>query len=192
MDKFKQKQNEIDEKLKSFNLTTKEKIKVQEYISRSIIVNYFLIDKGYNKENIIYTPLDNDYYDIGITTTHSSIELKERTQTYQDFIIEEKKLQNLLFQWKPFYVCYTLNSNKVYVYDLRNIDLDSIPIEKLRCNKNTTESITDKEDKDVRYLNIKLAKVYTVNNINQFIDIKHQYINRLTEETINKKILKKY
>ncbi|PXV58793.1 hypothetical protein CLV62_1445 [Dysgonomonas alginatilytica] len=191
MEQFKQKQNEIDEKLKSFKLTTKEKIKVQEYISRSIVVNYFFVPFGTAKENIIYTDLDNDYYDIGITTTHSSIELKERTQTYQDFIIEEKKLQNLLFQWKPFYVCYALDSNKVYIYDLRNIDLDSMPIEILKCNKNTTESITNKEDKKVRYLDTKLAKVYTVNNINKFIDIKHQYINRLTEETINKKILKK-
>lgn len=192
MEQFKIKQNEIDEKLDSFELSDKEKHTVQEYISRSILVNYFLIPiKGINKEHIIYTPLDNDRYDINISTTYHSIELKERTSVYDGrLIIEEDKLINLFFQRRPLYINYCLDNNKVYVFELNKIDFKKYPVEILKCNKNTTISKTNKVDKLVRYLPIEEATEYSVPNIKQIIDIKYKHINYLAKDTINK-ILKK-
>lgn len=191
MEPFKTKQDEIKQILESLIPDYKDRIRVQEYISRSILVNYYFLPRGTKKENIIYTPLDNDYYDVGITTTHTSIEIKERSSAYDGrLIIEEGKLQNLFFQRNPYYVCYTLENNKVYTYDLNSINWDEYPIEILKCNKTTYKSTTDKKDKEVRYLPTDIAKTYEVPTIKQFLDVKYEYIKKLTPDKI-KKILKR-
>lgn len=87
-------------------------------------------------------------------------------------------------------LCYCLDSNKVYTYNINNIDWGKYPIEKLDANKITYKSTTDKKLKDVRYLPTSISDEYTVNNITQFIDIKYNYVKNLTQDKVNK-ILKK-
>ncbi|MDR2950729.1 MAG: hypothetical protein LBV71_16195 [Prevotella sp.] len=190
MVQFKSKQDEINDKLNSLCPDYNDRIRVQEYISRSIISNYYLIPRGTNKEQIVYTPLDNDYYDIGIPSTQTSIEVKERSSIYDGrLIIEEKKFINLMMQRKPYYINYSLDGNTIYTFDLNIQDIQDIPTEILTCNDITYKSSTDKIEKKVKYLPKELAYTYTVNQ--PFINIKYDYVKRLTIENINKKILKK-
>lgn len=182
---FKTKQDEIEQILNELCPEFKDRIKVQEYISRSIIANYYLIPRGTPIERIVYMPLDNDYYDIGIPSASTSIEVKERSSLYDGrFIIEETKFINLLMQRKPYYICYTPNDNKIFAFDLNKSEIQNLPIEELICNAITYESTTNKKNKQVRYLPIELAAKPYIADCNQFIDVKYKYVKSLTPEKI--------
>ncbi|NDW10693.1 hypothetical protein [Dysgonomonas sp. 520] len=190
---LKERVNEIDNKLKERKYTDKEKHLIQEFLSRSIIANYYLKPQGYQHHiDFEYTNQFSNW-DINIKKTHAGIEVKERETTRSTFYLEALKYENLLYCHQPYYVNYTLDDNKVYRWDISKIK-DKIENGEIKSEisfspKNTTIDREDKKDKLMYLLPPDLADIYTVSSITQFIDAKENLLDfYLTDNKIDKYI----
>lgn len=179
--------NQLDEINKIlFNYNTEEKTLIQEYLSRSIIGNYYLKPLGY-KHNTHYTYTDYMFqnWDINLTTNHAVIEVKEREKSFDNgYFLEDKKLDNLLYCNKAYYVNYTLDDNKIYRWDINEINKKITDKElnptTITMNKNTLISTDEKINKPVYLLSTEWADTYVVNDIETFGGVKLKLLKYLS------------
>jgi len=146
----------------------------------------------YGAYDAYYFKIDNSTQSI---TKRVWIEIKIRDRIFPNYILEKKKWNRLEQKRKDLglnkdevtYLYLNFTPNSTYMWNIT--DFDKFIIEKMAMNKATSESRTDKIDKDITLLEPKSA--YTIDYIYNEHNIMKKYEDEILLKKCKQAIIKK-
>jgi hypothetical protein len=163
-------------------------LELQELNPKSFKYEFHFTTEKYAVYDAHYFSIDNETQNI---KKRIWIEIKVRTQEYDGYVLEKKKLKSMidlrdkLYLNKDevsfLYICFL--PTKTLIWNITNIDLNDTT--ELKANKSTSNNRTDKIDKDVIMLNEKDARCFN------FVADERRVMKRYSEKYLLPKIEKK-